>query len=358
METRRRAFDGQPTPEPPSSDPAYYADIFRRHNLTGGHVFIHGDGNEEAAKRALETWPGGLAIAGDVTDGTAEKWLAAGARKVIVRSWMFPDGRFSEDRLRRLAERVGTDRLVVDLSCRKVAAERWMVTLNAWKTLTDTAVDEDTIMMLSSYASEIMVHPADETGKQAGIDERLVRNLAKWSTVPVTYAGGARSIEDLVLVDRASEGEMDLVIGSALDIYAGNGVTLAEVVRWNKEHGQDVRDVDVDGPSEEKPVEKPVEKPEAPETRPAVDALRAKLIRTKTEVDKVAAQARAVSRPVGDYCAICGAVFNLFWPRYECPQCGRFACHDHSTHKVRLRLNYIANEPLRVCDICFLEVQE
>lgn len=183
---------GGDTTAPPSDDPLYYAAIFKKHNLTGGHVFIHGPGGEEVTKKVLELWPQGFAVAGDVTDATGPNWLKLGASKVIVRSWLFPDGKFNEERLRSLSALVGSDKLIVDVSCRRIPPKegssepRWKVALNSWKTLTDTEVNEDSILVLSSFVSELLVHPADENGKQMQIDEELVRKLAKWATVPVS----------------------------------------------------------------------------------------------------------------------------------------------------------------------------
>lgn len=37
--------------------------------------------------------------------------------QVIVTSYLFPGAKFDEDRLRRLAEKVGKERLVVDVRC-------------------------------------------------------------------------------------------------------------------------------------------------------------------------------------------------------------------------------------------------
>ena len=37
----------------------------------------------------------------------------------------------------------------------------------------------------------------------------------------MTYAGGARSLEDLALVNELGQGRVDLAIGSALDIFGG-----------------------------------------------------------------------------------------------------------------------------------------
>jgi phosphoribosylformimino-5-aminoimidazole carboxamide ribotide isomerase len=88
--------------------------------------------------------------------------------------------------------------------------------------------------MLEPYCSEFLVHAADAEGLQAGIDEQLVEHLADICSVPVTYAGGGRSIEDLELVERLSTGKVDLTIGSALDIFGGKGVSFETCCRWNK----------------------------------------------------------------------------------------------------------------------------
>lgn len=55
-------------------------------------------------------------------------------------SYLFPSGRFSLERLKALSERIGKDKLVVDLSCRRQQAG-WVVAMNKWQDLTDLRVD-------------------------------------------------------------------------------------------------------------------------------------------------------------------------------------------------------------------------
>jgi phosphoribosylformimino-5-aminoimidazole carboxamide ribotide isomerase len=43
-------------------------------------------------------------------------------------------------------------------------------------------------------------------------------------------------MDDLQLVDRLSNGKIDLTIGSALDIFGGSGVTLEQCLNWNKQN--------------------------------------------------------------------------------------------------------------------------
>lgn len=87
--------------------------------------------------------------------------------------------------------------------------------------------------MLEPYCSEFLVHAADNEGLQQGIDLQLVTKLAEWCSIPVTYAGGARTVEDLDLVKKSSAGKVDLTIGSALDVFGGSGAKFDDCVRWN-----------------------------------------------------------------------------------------------------------------------------
>jgi hypothetical protein len=90
------------------------------------------------------------------------------------------------------------------------------------------------IKSLEPYCSEFLIHAADNEGLQKGIDELLVEKLAQWCSIPVTYAGGGRNLQDLDHVKRLSNGKVDLTIGSALDIFGGSGVAFEECVAWNK----------------------------------------------------------------------------------------------------------------------------
>jgi phosphoribosylformimino-5-aminoimidazole carboxamide ribotide isomerase len=47
--------------------PAFYAQLYRRHDLRGGHVIKLGAGNDDAAREALQAWPGAPAWA-DLAD--------------------------------------------------------------------------------------------------------------------------------------------------------------------------------------------------------------------------------------------------------------------------------------------------
>lgn len=212
---------------------AYYADLYHQHNLQGGHVIALGPGNEEAVLEALKAWPQGLQFGGGVNQDNAKRYIEAGASHVIVTSYLFENDEFSWSRLEALKESVGKEKLILDLSCRRTESG-WNIATNRWQTVTKTQVNKETLEKLSEHCAEFLIHAADVEGLQAGIDQELVKLLGECATIPVTYAGGARSLDDLKLVDQLSNGKVDLTIGSALDIFGGSGVTLNECIAWNQ----------------------------------------------------------------------------------------------------------------------------
>ncbi|OTA81779.1 hypothetical protein M434DRAFT_205009 [Hypoxylon sp. CO27-5] len=213
----------------------YYARLYRDHGLEGAHVIMLGPGNEDAAKEALAAWPGHLQVGGGINDQNAALWIERGASKVIITSFLFPGGKFSQERLDAVLAALGgqKDHLVIDLSCRRRGDDKWFVAMNKWQTITDMEVNQESIKSLEPYCSEFLIHAADNEGLQKGIDEKLVEKLAEWCSIPVTYAGGGRNLEDLELVKRLSGGKVDLTIGSALDCFGGTGVKFDDCVAWN-----------------------------------------------------------------------------------------------------------------------------
>ena len=213
--------------------PSWYAEKFCESDLNGGHVIQLGPGNLQAAREALASWPGGLQLGGGVSLENAGEWIEAGASQVIVTSWLFDkDGNFLEDRLKALAEEIGMEKIVVDLSCRQVA-DGWKVAMNRWQTITEMVIDLDIIAHLSQYCAEFLIHAADVEGQCSGVDVPLVELLGQWTGCPITYAGGVRGLEDLKLISEASAGRLDATVGSALDLFGGSGVTYDELLAWN-----------------------------------------------------------------------------------------------------------------------------
>ncbi|PSS22441.1 hypothetical protein M430DRAFT_65607 [Amorphotheca resinae ATCC 22711] len=214
----------------------HFAKLYKDNGLEGAHVIMLGPGNEDAAKEALAEWKGGLQVGGGITDKNAKQWIEWGAERVIITSFLFPEGKFSQERLNSVLAALDGDKekLVIDLSCRK-KDDTWFVAMNKWQTITDMEVNEESIKSLEPYCSEFLIHAADNEGLQKGIDEQLVEKLAQWCSIPVTYAGGGRNLQDLDHVKNLSKGRVDLTIGSALDIFGGSGVTFEECVKWNQQ---------------------------------------------------------------------------------------------------------------------------
>jgi phosphoribosylformimino-5-aminoimidazole carboxamide ribotide isomerase len=213
----------------------WYAALYRRDALAGGHIIMLGPGNEAAARDALAGYPGGMHIGGGIDLENAAGYLDAGASHVIVTSWIFPKGELDEARLRQLSGAVGKHRLVLDLSCRKRDGDYWVVT-DRWQKFTATKIEPRALDRLAGLCDEFLVHAADVEGLCSGVDFELAGKLAQWSPIPATYAGGANSLSDLEEITRIGGGRIHLTIGSALDIFGGKGVRYEDVVQFNRTH--------------------------------------------------------------------------------------------------------------------------
>jgi phosphoribosylformimino-5-aminoimidazole carboxamide ribotide isomerase len=209
---------------------AWFADRYRRDGLTGGHVIQLGPGNDDAARRALAAWPGGLQVGGGIHAGNAAAWIDAGASHVIVTSWVFADGHIHMARLAELTRRIGRSRLVLDLSCRR-RGDAYLVATNRWQTFTDEAVTHALMDRLAGYCDEFLIHAVDVEGRCAGIETDLVAHLGKWQGLPLTYAGGIANQADIDTIAALGGGRIDFTVGSALDIFGGSGLRYTDMVK-------------------------------------------------------------------------------------------------------------------------------
>ena len=211
----------------------YYAELYQRDGLKGGHVIMLGPGNEAAGRAALKAYPGGLQIGGGITLNNASGFLDDGASHVIVTSWVFQGGNVDWGRLADLVKAIGQERLVLDLSCRRRGGD-YLVVTDRWQKFTELVISKETLEKLAACCSEFLIHAVDVEGLCRGIDHELVKKLGEWSPLPTTYAGGANSLADLEEVTRLGRGKIDLTIGSALDIFGGTSVRYADAVAFNK----------------------------------------------------------------------------------------------------------------------------
>ncbi len=209
-------------------DAAWYAKLYKKHGLLGGHIILlnpqdsaYYEADLQQARAALMAYPNGMMIGGGINADNASEFIYWGASHVIVTSYVFKDGRIDFENLRAMERAVGSKHLVLDLSCRKKDGRYYIVT-DRWQKFTDLAVDEKSLVILSSYCSEFLIHAVDVEGKAGGIEEELAILLGKWQGIPITYAGGVGSMEDVALLKKLGQGKLDVTIGSALDIFGGN----------------------------------------------------------------------------------------------------------------------------------------
>lgn len=188
--------------------------------------------SREAALEALRAYPGGLQVGGGVNSNNAAEYLEAGASHVIVTSYIFEGGELSCERLGDLVQTVGRHKLVLDLSCRKRDGKYFVVT-DRWQRFSSLEVNAETLGRLSESADEFLVHGVDVEGMQLGIEDDLVSALGEQSPIPVTYAGGVRSLEDLDRIREVGRGRVEATVGSALDIFGGS-LPYRDVVAWHR----------------------------------------------------------------------------------------------------------------------------
>ncbi|SEF66167.1 1-(5-phosphoribosyl)-5-[(5-phosphoribosylamino)methylideneamino] imidazole-4-carboxamide isomerase [Eubacterium ruminantium] len=220
-----------------SEDGAFFGKMYREMNLPGGHIILlNPAGTEEyekdveQAELALSAFPDGLMIGGGITAENAERFLDMGATHVIVTSYVFKNGKVDMDRLEKLRKTVGRERLVLDLSCRRQGDDYYIVT-DRWQKFTDVKLNVEALEMFREYADEFLIHAVDVEGKAGGIEKKLAELLGDWGRLPVTYAGGVGSFEDLDTLKKLGRDRLDVTIGSALSIFGGS-MDLKEVLEY------------------------------------------------------------------------------------------------------------------------------
>jgi phosphoribosylformimino-5-aminoimidazole carboxamide ribotide isomerase len=195
-----------------------------------------GSGNEAAAREAFQEFPQGLHAGGGITPQNAGSWLDQGAAAVIVTSYVFKEGQILEERLKEMVNLVGKDKLVLDLSCRKKGDSYYVVT-DRWQKFTTSKISPQTLDYFSQFCFEFLIHAADVEGKCQGIAEDLVVNLAAWSQLPTTYAGGVRDLNDFKRIEELGKGRLDVTVGSSLDIFGGSGMKYNDAVAFSHRGG-------------------------------------------------------------------------------------------------------------------------
>lgn len=220
-------------------DAAWFADMYAKKGLKGGHIILLNpvssefyEATKKQAISALVSYPEGMQIGGGITSENAAEYLDAGASHIIVTSYVFKDGKIHYENLEKLKKEVGSEHIVIDLSCRKKNGMYYIVT-DRWQKYTETKLTEETMDFFSDFCDEFLVHAVDVEGKAKGIEETVAELLGRWGKKPVTYAGGVHCFEDLDKLKKLGRDRIDVTIGSALDIFGGT-MKFEEVLGYMK----------------------------------------------------------------------------------------------------------------------------
>lgn len=209
-------------------DGAFYAEFYKKDNIRGGHIILlnpetsqYYEETRRQALLALAAYPQGLQVGGGIRDDNAHFWIENGASHVIVTSFVFRDGKLNYENLLKMTAAVTKERLVLDLSCRKKKDGRYYIVTDRWQKFTDVVLTPQVLEELSAYCDEFLIHAVDVEGKASGIETELVQMLGDWDGIPVTYAGGVGSYDDLEKLKKYGKGKVNVTVGSALDLFGG-----------------------------------------------------------------------------------------------------------------------------------------
>ena len=144
------------------------------------------------------------------TVAQAAKILSWGAEKIIVGSAAFRDGQVDRAFLRRLAQRVGRKRIIVALD-----TEGGRIVVRGWRERLKLR-PADVIPALEPYCSEFLSTFVDNEGTMKGTDLAWFRQLRRVTKLPVTAAGGIRSLREVRALEKIG---MHAAVGMA--IYTG-----------------------------------------------------------------------------------------------------------------------------------------
>ena len=209
-------------------DGAFYAHLYKEAGISGGHIILLNSVDSEfyeatkaQALLALQEYPGGLQVGGGITADNAREFIEKGASHVIVTSYVFKDGQINYENLEKLVSAVGKEHVVLDLSCR-LKEDGYYIVTDRWQKFTQEKATLEFLDKLSGYCDEFLIHAVDVEGKARGIEENLAQLLGEWGRIPVTYAGGVSSFDDLKKLKELGRDRLNVTIGSALDLFGGN----------------------------------------------------------------------------------------------------------------------------------------
>jgi phosphoribosylformimino-5-aminoimidazole carboxamide ribotide isomerase len=140
----------------------------------------------------------------------ARQILSWGADKVIVGSAAFQDGKVSHKFLANLANTVNRKRVIVALD-----TEAGRIVVRGWQERLKLR-PEEVIPELEPYCAGFLSTFVDNEGTMEGTDLPGFRKLRRVTSLPITAAGGIRSMREVKALEKMG---MDAAVGMA--IYTG-----------------------------------------------------------------------------------------------------------------------------------------
>ncbi|MBL0691984.1 MAG: phosphoribosylformimino-5-aminoimidazole carboxamide ribotide isomerase [SAR324 cluster bacterium] len=211
----------------------WFAKIYKSYGLQDGHVVRLGNDsdNDKNCVAALKAYPNNLRLGGGINLDNAAFWIDTGAKAVVVTSYIFEQEVIDFTKLSALKQKIGKERIVIDLSCAPDQNNRRWIYLNCWKKRSAEMLTADLLKKLSTYCHGFLIHSIKQEGLAQGVDKSLISFLGDVATFPVVYAGGVSSEDDLKIIKSAGRGIIDFTVGSALDIFGGTGLKLSHLAK-------------------------------------------------------------------------------------------------------------------------------
>jgi phosphoribosylformimino-5-aminoimidazole carboxamide ribotide isomerase len=144
------------------------------------------------------------------TVAQAAKILSWGADQIIVGSAAFKNGQVDRDFLGALAKRVGRKHVIIALD-----TDRGRIVVRGWQERLKLKPSE-VIPALEPFCSGFLSTFVDNEGTMKGTNLSWFRALQRATSLPVTAAGGIRSMREVQALEKAG---MDAAVGMA--IYTG-----------------------------------------------------------------------------------------------------------------------------------------
>jgi phosphoribosylformimino-5-aminoimidazole carboxamide ribotide isomerase len=141
------------------------------------------------------------------TVARASRILEWGAEKIILGSAAFSAGGVAHEFLGELRRAVGRRRVIVALDTR-----RGKIVVRGWREKTGLRA-QDVMKELEPYCSEFMATFVDNEGTMKGTDLAWYRELRKATKLPITAAGGIRTMREVRALEKMG---MNAAVGMAM----------------------------------------------------------------------------------------------------------------------------------------------